>query len=136
MQAEINFWHRPLLLESSQGIVYLLTVLDPRRERTLLGRAVHDWNSSDSSEAFSALPSRSEIYQRGGGRDLEGRGCLGGGEKGRHAQIVGALCQHRTRESMVAQLFERLLDGLVRSLLCAHVAGRRAEVERLSGCLG
>lgn len=42
MQAEVDFWNRLLLLESSQSIVYLVTIFHPRREGALLRRTVHD----------------------------------------------------------------------------------------------
>jgi hypothetical protein len=42
MQTEVDFWDRLLLLESSQSIVYLDSVLHPMWERTSVRLAIHD----------------------------------------------------------------------------------------------
>jgi hypothetical protein len=98
MQAEVDFWDRLLLLESSQSIVYLVTIFHPRREGALLCRTVHDRDLENRREDLPGLPSSSEIYQGCEGRDLEDGGFFGGGEKGRQARRVGTLCQRRKRE--------------------------------------
>jgi len=121
MQAEVDFWHRPLLLESSQGIVYLLSVLDPMGEGALLRRAVHDRDLENSREVLSVALFGSEIIETFQVRDLEDGGCLGEEEKG-GTRDCRPPCQHRTREEMIALLSECLFEGLVRSLSCAHVA--------------
>jgi hypothetical protein len=51
MESEVDFWNRPLLLESSQSIVYL-DVVDPRWERVSLRLAVHDRDLGNENEGL------------------------------------------------------------------------------------